>query len=109
MVCNDPTNFDDVFLVPICSVRENDPQTDEACILLKHEYTKLRHTSYVAYKHAQLSKASTIIEEIEAGKFSVLDDLNGQTFLKVIAGIKKTKRIKPVLKAQWEDIKKQNP
>ena len=108
VVCNDPTEFDDVFLLPLSSVRKNDPQTDDACILLKHEYSRLRHETYVAYRHAKVSKAATIVREIESGEFTVLADLNGQTFLRVLGGINKTKRIKPKLKSQWEDIKQQS-
>ena len=108
VICNDPTEYGDVFMVSISTARENDPQVDKTCLLEPHDYVRVTRTSFVYYSKARVVKETAIRDGIESGRLAVLEDLNAQTALRVVNGIGRSDRIAPKLVKAWEAINRQS-
>lgn len=85
VVCNDPDGEGKVALVSICSVTGT--SHDTTCILQEHEHAFLKHESFVLYARAKIVSESSLTNGVAANLMVIHDDMNGQTFLRVLKGV----------------------
>jgi hypothetical protein len=85
VVCTDPDEAGNVVLVPICSVPAG--PHDTTCLLQHHEHVFLTKPSFIKYAHAEIYKAEALATGVRRKIILPDKDLNGQSFLKVVAGI----------------------
>lgn len=85
VICTDPDETGHVVLVPICSVPKG--PHDTTCILQHYEHRFLKKPSFIQYAHADLHKVEALASGIQKKIIDQDDDLNGQSFLRVVAGI----------------------
>lgn len=84
VICNDPDGDGNVALVSICSV--TGMGHDTTCILQEHEHAFLKHESFVLYARAKIVRESSLTNGVAANLMVIQDDMNGQTFLRVLNG-----------------------
>lgn len=84
VVCNDPDGDGNVALVSVCSVTGTNHDT--TCILQSHEHDFVKHESFVLYARAKIVSASSLANGVAAKLMIMRDDMNGQTFLRVLKG-----------------------
>ncbi|ACI50722.1 conserved hypothetical protein [Gluconacetobacter diazotrophicus PA1 5] len=85
VVCSDPDEEGNVALVSVCSVTGTNHDT--TCILQKHEHAFLKHDSFVLYARAKIVSTSSLTNGMAAELIVMHDDMNGQTFLRVLKGV----------------------
>lgn len=85
VICNDPDGEGNVAIVSICSVTGT--SHDTTCILEQHEHAFLKHKSFVLYARARIVSESSLVKGVAAKLMVLHDDMNGQTFLRVLKGV----------------------
>jgi hypothetical protein len=85
VVCSDPDADGNQLIVSVCTKINN--LCDGTCLLQKHEHSFLKAESYVFYRKAEIVARTALENGVSANLFIPKDDMNGQTFLRVIKGI----------------------
>ncbi|GAA0862467.1 hypothetical protein GCM10009115_09250 [Sphingopyxis soli] len=85
VVCTDPDANGEQLIVSICTKVNN--LCDPACTIQPHEHSWLTKESYVFYRKAQIVPQAALANGIAGNHFTVKDDMNGQTFLRIANGI----------------------
>lgn len=60
---------------------------DLTCILQSHEHSFLVAESFVFYRKARIEFTTALINGVERGVFYPKENMNGQTFLRILRGI----------------------
>ncbi len=89
-----------VVLVPICSIRNE--FYDDTCTVSVGEHSFIQQESFVDYSHGRTEPAAMVEDRVSKGFFVPKEDASEELFQKVLAGVFRSKRTKPFLKA---DIK----
>ncbi len=89
-ICSDPffyknTGKHSVVAVNISSVKEGFPY-DKTCILRAGDHPFIKHKSYVYYKGAAVLQIEKIRYAVEAGEFTVLEDVSPSILKNVLDG-----------------------
>ena len=85
VVCTDPDEDGTQLIISITSWIND--LCDATCIVHPHEHPWLRHQSYVFYRKARIEAATTLENGLLRGIFEQLQDMNGQTFLRIRNGV----------------------
>lgn len=85
VICNDTDANGLNLLVAVTSWTSD--LCDPTCRLEAHEHPWLSHSSYVLYRKAEVREAVKLDAGIQRGLFTVLQSMNGQTFLRIRKGI----------------------
>lgn len=84
-------------LVNATTVRENDPQFDDSCVLQVGDHPFIKHASYIAYRSARL-EAARHIESVLGTVFRPGEDCSKEVLQRIIEGAKKSRRLRRDLK-----------
>lgn len=60
---------------------------DTTCILQSHEHGFLTKESFVFYRKASIESQTALLAGLQKGAFIAHDDMNGQSFLRIVKGI----------------------
>jgi hypothetical protein len=85
VICTAPCQEGKQVIVSIASRVNN--LCDQTCILQPHEHAFLTRESYVLYRNARIELQTKLIEGVNRGVFVPHQDVNGQTFLRILKGI----------------------
>lgn len=85
VVCSEPCGNGKQVLVSIAT-RVNS-LCDPTCILQPHEHPFLTKESFVLYRKARVEAATALDAGLAQGVFKARDDMNAQTFLRILNGI----------------------
>lgn len=96
VVCTAPDPQGAQVLAPICKLTNS--SCDPACRLERREHPFLTKPSYIMYNKALLLSQEEIVEKFKAGELTPDEDMNGQTFLRVVGGLCKSEHTPRKLK-----------
>jgi len=85
VICTDPCQGGMQVIVSIASRVNN--LSDQTCVLQPHEHPFLTHESFVLYRYARIELQTKLVEGVTRGVFKPHQDVNGQTFLRILKGI----------------------
>lgn len=98
VICNEARPDGSHLLVSISSWRT---RGDPTCRLQKHEHRFLDHDSFVEYRMSRIESGDTLRNGVSLKKFVPHDDMNGQTFLRIVNGICRSPITPPNIRAYW--------
>lgn len=85
VVCSDPCSEGKQVIVSV-STRVNS-LCDPTCVLQPHEHRFLTKESFVFYRKASIESQSALSTGLQRGTFTSHDDMNAQSFLRIVKGI----------------------
>lgn len=96
VVCTDPDTDGLQALVSV-STRIND-LCDSTCLLQPHEHPFLSAVSFVFYRRARIEANQTLVLGVERGVLVPREDMNSQTFLRIVRGFCRSPQTPPKIK-----------
>jgi len=91
VVCSDINENGLVLIVPIRTLKAEQINFDNTCMLQKHEHEWLRFQSYIEYKRARLVSADALMNELNQHSKVFREPVSGQVLLKIINGFCRSK------------------
>lgn len=85
VICTDPCSENKRLIVSIST--KTNALCDPTCVILPHEHPFLARESFVFYRMAKVEANSVLMSGVTKGYFVPRQDMNAQTFLRIVNGI----------------------